>query len=312
MNDNAPAVACSPYCSHFIRVHGSNMHYVEEGTGTPILFLHGNGCSSYIWRNIIPHLIPAARCIALDLIGMGKSDKPDIEYRFVDHVRYVEGFIEALNLHDITLVLHDWGAPLGFHYAVRNQSNIKGLAFFADAMLTPIHGWDQFTPEHKALFQAFRSSEQGWELVVNQNLFMEKVIPGGILRQLSEAEMTCYHEPFRDPASRKPLAQWTKELPIEGDPADVTRIVEEYGKALEKSDLPMLLMYATLPQQLRAVPMSGLVNALADAKVHPVVDWCERHLKNLTVKYIGMGIHYVQEDNPHPIGNALNEWFAKC
>lgn len=310
MSDIDNVRACAPFPSHFVNVLGSNLHYVDEGAGDPILFLHGNGCSSYIWRNIIPHMKSTGRCIALDLVGMGMSDKPDIAYRFVDHVRYVEGFIDAMKLRNITLVLHDWGAPLGFHYAMRNQDNIKGLAFFADAMLTPIRGWDQFLPEHKALFQAFRSPDTGWDMAVNQNMFMEKVIPAGIARKLSKEEMDCYLAPFRDPGSRKPLAQWPKELPIEGDPADVTRLVEEYGVALEHSDLPKLLMYATLPQQLRAVPMSGIVNALADAKTNPVVDWCESHLKGLTVKNIGVGIHYVQEDNPQAISNALHEWYA--
>lgn len=207
MSDINNVRACAPFSSHFVNVLGSNLHYVDEGAGDPILFLHGNGCSSYIWRNIIPHMKSTGRCIALDLVGMGMSDKPDIAYRFVDHVRYVEGFIDAMKLRNITLVLHDWGAPLGFHYAMRNQDNIKGLAFFADAMLTPIRGWDQFLPEHKALFQAFRSPDTGWDMAVNQNMFMEKVIPAGIARKLSKEEMDCYLAPFRDPGSRKPLAQ---------------------------------------------------------------------------------------------------------
>ena len=297
--------------SRYVEVNGSKMHYVDEGMGPTILFLHGNGCSSYIWRNVTPHVAPVGRCIALDLIGMGKSDKPDIDYRFVDHFDYVKGFIEALDLKNITLVLHDWGAPLGFHYAMNHPTRIKALAFTADAMFTPITSWAQFTKQQKELFQAFRSSETGWDMVVNKNMFMDMVIPGGIVRKLTQQEKDCYNEPYLDPASRTPLWRWPQELPIEGDPADVTDIVEKYGIKLQQSDLPKLLLHATMPQEVRPVPMSGVIDAsLTNAKNHPAVDWCDENLKNTTAVNIGVGIHYVQEDCPHQIGRALNEWIA--
>ncbi len=299
-----------PYEPHYVDVLGSMMHYLDEGSGDPVLFLHGNGCSSYIWRNIIPHLAPVARCIAPDLIGMGKSAKPDIEYRFVDHARYVDGLIDALDLRQLTLVLHDWGSPLGFHYAMRHEDNVKALAFFQDAMFTPIHSWEQFTPQQRELFQAFRSPDTGWELVANQNLFLEKVIPGGIVRRLSEEEMRHYQEPYPDPASRKALWRWPQELPIEGQPPDVTRIVEEYGPWLRRTELPKLLLHVVLPEDFRPVPMSGLVDALARAKKHPAVEWCKENLKNIHAVNVGIGIHYVQEDNPHQIGRALREWYG--
>ncbi|MCL4143250.1 UNVERIFIED_CONTAM: hypothetical protein GTU68_018328 [Idotea baltica] len=271
------------------------MHYIDEGTGDPILFLHGNGCSSYIWRNVTPHVASVGRCIALDLVGMGKSGKPDIEYRFVDHYDYVKGFIEALDLQNLTLVLHDWGAPLGFHYAMNHPERIKALAFTADAMFTPIASWDQFTSQQKELFQAFRSAETGWDMVVKQNMFMDMVIPGGIVRKLSPQEMENYNAPFVELSSRKPLWRWPQELPIAGDPADVTEIVEHYGIKLKQSELPKLLMHATMPQDVRPVPMSGVIDAsLTNAKKHPA----------------GTGIHYVQEDNPHQIGAALKEWIS--
>lgn len=298
------------YEPRYMEINGTKLHYVDEGAGDPILFLHGNGCSSYIWRNIIPHVSPVGRCIALDLVGMGKSDKPDIDYRFIDHYKYVEGFIEALDLQELTLVLHDWGAPLGFHYAMHREERIKALAFFADAMFTPIASWDQFTQQQKELFQAFRSPETGWDMVVNKNMFMDMVIPGGIVRKLSQEETDRYNEPFSDPASRTPLWRWPQELPIEGDPADVTEIVEKYGNKLKQSELPKLLLHAVMPQDLRPVPMSGVVNALANAKTHPAVDWCASNLKNTTAVNVGVGIHYVQEDNPQKIGRALNEWIA--
>ena len=134
-----------PFRSNFVEVHGSKIHYIDEGKGEPILFLHGNPTSSYLWRNIIPHLTGNARCIAPDLIGMGKSDKPDIEYRFFDHVKYIEGFIDKMKIKDVTLVIHDWGSGLGFHYAMRNEDKIRGIAFM-EAILAPTERWDMFQP----------------------------------------------------------------------------------------------------------------------------------------------------------------------
>jgi haloalkane dehalogenase len=297
--------------SNYVEIYGNKMYFVDEGYGDPILFLHGNGCSSYIWRNIIPHVSPVGRCIALDLIGMGKSSKPDIAYRFVDHYEYVKSFIDTLDLKNLTLVLHDWGAPLGFHYAMNHPERIKALAFTSDAMFTPIASWGQFTKQQKDLFQAFRSPETGWDMVVNQNMFMDLVIPGGIVRQLSQKEIDCYNEPFSDPSNRTPLWRWPQELPIEGEPQDVTHIVEQYSIKLKKSELPKLLLHATMPQDVRPVPMSGVTDAsLTNAKKHPAVGWCTENLKNITIKNIGIGIHYVQEDCPHQIGRALNKWIA--
>ncbi len=149
-----------PYTLHYIEVHGSKLHYVDEGSGDPILFLHGNPTSSYLWRNIFPYVTPLARGIAHDLIGMGKSEKPDIEYRFFDHVTYVEGFIELMGLKNITLVIHDWGSALDFHYAMRHENNMKGLAFM-EAIMAPAPSWEVFPAESKALFKAFRTPGVG-------------------------------------------------------------------------------------------------------------------------------------------------------
>ena len=181
--------AAFPFESKFVEVHGSKMHYVEEGAGDPVLFLHGNPTSSYLWRNVIPHVSPLARCIALDLIGMGKSDKPDIEYRFVDHSKYVEGFIEALGLRNITFVIHDWGSALGFHYARRHEDNVKGLAFM-EAIVRPLT-WDEFPEQARQMFQGFRTPEVGENMLINQNMFVEAVLPGAMVRKLTEEEMNA-------------------------------------------------------------------------------------------------------------------------
>ena len=281
-----------PYESHYLEVEGSKLHYIEIGSGDPILFLHGNPTSSYLWRNIIPYVTPLGRCIALDLIGMGKSGKPDIEYRFFDHVKYVEEFIRAMDLQDITLVLHDWGSALGFYYASRHADNVKGLAFM-EAILKPIASWEEMDEGTRQMFQALRTPELGWDLVVNQNIFVEQAIPGSIIRPLTEVEMNHYREPFTDPPSRKPIWRWPNEIPIEGEPADVVKAVETYNRWLKSTELPKLLLYATPGAVITAQEL----------------EWCKHNLKNLTTVDIGQGIHYIQEDNPHRIGSELASWY---
>ena len=282
-----------PYTSHYVDVHGSQIHYVEEGSGDPILFLHGNPTSSYLWRNIMPHLHAHGRCLAMDLIGMGKSDKPDLEYSFFDHVKYVEGFIEKLGLKNITLVIHDWGSALGFHYAMRNEANIKALAFM-EAIMMPIPSWDVFPQDLKQTFQAFRTPEVGWDMIVNNHMFVEQILPGAVVRTLTEAEMDYYRAPYTDPPTRKPLWRWPNEIPIAGEPANVVATVEEYNRQLQQSSLPKLLFCAT-------------PGALVPA---PLVEWCQHHLSNLKVVDIGPGIHFIQEDNPQLIGTELANWYS--
>jgi haloalkane dehalogenase len=283
--------AAFPFESKFVEVQGSRMHYVEEGSGDPVVFLHGNPTSSYLWRNVIPHLSPLARCIAPDLIGMGKSDKPDIEYRFFDHARYVDGFIEALGLRNITFVVYDWGSALGFHYARQHEDNVKGLAFM-EAIVRPLT-WDEWPEQARQMFQAFRTPQVGWDLLVNQNAFVEQVLPGAIFRKLSEEEMDRYREPFLDPASRKPVWRWPNEIPIEGEPPDVVEAAQAYADWLGKSDVPKLLLYAQPGAIMR----------------EPLVEWCRKNMRNLKAVDIGAGVHFVQEDRPHEIGEAIAQWY---
>ena len=290
MNKNISAEF--PFKSKYIAIHGSKIHYVEEGAGNPILFLHGNPTSSYLWRNIIPYLTPYGHTIAMDLIGMGKSDKPDIEYRFFDHVKYVEGFIEKMGLRNVTLVIHDWGAALGFYYAMRHENNVKGLAFM-EAILMPVPTWDEFPADFRQVFQAFRTPQVGWDMIVNQNMFVEQVLPGAIVRKLTEEEMNHYRDPYIDPGSRKPAWRWPNELPIAGEPADVVEAINAYNQWLQNSALPKLLFYGT----------PGAIGPT------PVVAWCRERLKNLKTVDVGKGIHFLQEDNPHLIGSELAMWY---
>ncbi len=282
-----------PFKSHYAEVHGTQMHYVDEGSGDPILFLHGNPTSSYLWRNIIPHLTPHSRCIAPDLIGMGQSGKPDLPYRFTDHYRYIEGFIQTLGLKNITLVLHDWGSGLGFHYAMHNESNVKALAFM-EAILKPV-SWSDFPAEFKIGFKLMRTPCIGWFMINVLNVFVKQVMPQAIVRDLTPEEKAAYEAPFKTIASRKPIRQWPLEIPIDGKPADMHDIVSNYSQKLQQSDLPKLLFHAD---------PGGVVPAAT-------VEWCREHLKKLQTVDIGPGIHYLQEDNPQMIGEELARWVSK-
>jgi haloalkane dehalogenase len=292
----APEISAAfPFESRFVEVNGSKIHYVDEGSGDPVLFLHGNPTSSYLWRNIIPHVSRGHRAVAMDLIGMGRSDKPsDIEYRFFDHYEYVEGFIEALKLENIAFVAHDWGSGLALHYARRHEGNVRALALM-EAILAPVPGWDAFPPDFVDTIRAFRTPDVGWEMVVEQNMFVERVLPAAIVRDLSQEEMDRYREPYVDPAARKPVWRWPNELPIAGEPADVVDAVAAYNGWLQETEIPKLLFHAT-PGAIVPPAMLG---------------WCVANLKNLETVDLGPGIHYLQEDHPHEIGEALADWLDR-
>jgi haloalkane dehalogenase len=277
--------------SHYVEVHGSRLHYLDEGSGDPILFLHGNPTSCYLWRNIVPRLTSHGRCLAPDLIGMGRSDKPDIAYRFVDHYRYVEGFIETLGLERITLVLHDWGSALGFRYAMQQPEKIKGLAFMEAILKT--YSWKDFPPDFRAGFRMFRTPVLGWILIGWLNVFVEQILPKATVRALTDDEMNHYREPFRHMGDRRPVWRWPNEIPIGGKPVDVAAIVEDYSQELRSSDLPKLLFHAR---------PGGLID-------DTMVQWCRQNLSNLETVDIGKGIHYLQEDNPQIIGAELARWY---
>lgn len=291
-----PISADYPFERNYLDVFGSKMHYIDVGSGDPILMLHGNPTWSYIWRNIIPYLQPLGRCIAPDLIGYGRSDKPDINYRWQDQVRYLEHFIEKMNLRNITLVLHDQGSGLGFHYAMRHQNNVKAIAFF-ESIIRP-YPWNSFsTPEFREIFRKFRSGGvggEGWQMLVENNMFIEQLLPQAAGRQLTETEMNYYREPFIKKESRLPVWQFPRETPIGGEPPDVWQAVSTYSQRLQQSPIPKLLLYAE-------------PGALVTAE-H--LEWARQRIRNLKTVYVGSGSHFIQESSPHEIGREIAAWIT--
>lgn len=276
-----------------VSVVDSSMSYVESGEGPlTVLFLHGNPTSSHIWRNIIPHIAPHARCIAPDLIGFGDSGKPDIAYRFLDHVRYLDAFLEASGAERIVIVAQDWGTALAFHRAARYPESIVGLAFME--FIQPFADWEYFhqRPEARALFKGLRTPGVGEKLVLEDNVFLERVLPNSVLRALSDAEMQAYRAPFPTPKSRAPILALPRELPIAGEPAVVAALCEADHVALRASIYPKLLFFGE----------PGALVSPAAAQTF------SKGLKNCRAINLGPGAHYLQEDHPEKIGACLRSW----
>jgi haloalkane dehalogenase len=276
-----------------VRVQRRHMAYVELGTGAPIVFLHGNPTSSYLWRNVMPHLADQGRCLAPDLIGMGDSEKlPDSgpgRYRFVEHRTYLDGFFDAVGIRDdVTLVVHDWGSALGFDWARRHPGAVRGIAYM-EAIVTPVD-WADWPEAARGIFQGFRSPA-GEEMILEKNLFVEAVLPASILRTLCAEEMEIYRRPFREAGeARRPTLTWPREIPIEGEPADVHRIVSDYGAWLAESAIPKLFVNAD--------PGAILIGRQREL--------C-RTWPNQTEVTVS-GSHFVQEDSPDEIGSAIARW----
>jgi haloalkane dehalogenase len=276
-----------PHPRRRTKVLDSEISYVDVGSGDPIIFLHGNPTWSYLWRNIIPHVSALGRCLAPDLVGMGHSNpSPTEAYRFINHSRYLDIWFEELGLTSkVTLVLHDWGSVLGFYWAFRHPEQVHAIAYM-ESIVKP-RRWEDFPPGRDKLFRTLRS-EEGERLVLDENFFVETIIPKSIMRQLSDAEMNAYRKPFLRREARLPTLVWPRELPIAGEPADVVAIVEQYGVWLAASRVPKLFICAEPGQQL----------------IGPGREFCRTwpNQREVSVK----GLHYVQEDSPHEIGEALS------
>jgi len=278
----------------YLEVAGKRMAYVEEGAGAPIVFLHGNPTSSYLWRNVIPPLAARRRCIAPDLIGMGDSEKlspsgPE-RYRFVEHRAFLDSFLETLGVtQDVVLVLHDWGSGLGFDWANRHRDAVTGIAYM-EAIVRPLPSWDDWPQAAQKIFAAMRS-DAGESLILEKNLFVERILPNSVLRRLSETEMDAYRRPFvHQGEDRRVMLTWPREIPIAGEPEDVVAIVEEYAAWMAANALPKLFV--------NAEPGSILTG--------PQREFCRtwKNQREVTVA----GSHFVQEDSPLEIAEAIAAW----
>ena len=287
--------ALDPHPRHRVDCAGVEMAYVDTGTGSAestVVFLHGNPTSSYLWRNVIPQVAPLARCLAPDLAGMGDSGRtPDGTYRFVDHRRHLDAWFEAMIPEGpVTLVLHDWGSALGFHWAFRHQERIKGLAYM-EALVRPLT-WDEWPEAARRVFQGFRSPA-GEEMALTNNVFVERVLPGSTLNGISDEAMQMYRRPYLEPGeSRRPTLSWPREIPVDGEPPDVVAIVEEYAGWLSKSRVPKLFINAD----------PGAI--LTGAQREFCRSWANQ--REVTVP----GVHFIQEDSPDEIGRAIAEWYT--
>ena len=276
----------------YIDVLGKQIAYVEMGEGDPIILQHGNPTSSYLWRNIMPQLQSLGRCIAMDLIGMGDSekleDKGNMTYSYDTHKKYFDGFLDAIGVEsNATLVIHDWGSALGFDWANDYPQRVKAICYMEGIVQSM--EWEDWNEDAKGIFQGFRSPA-GEEMILEKNLFIEAVLPGSILRKLSDSEMNEYRRPFNDKKSRRPTLDWPRQIPLENDPPEICRIVDSYSQWMAENNIPKLF--------INAEPGAILIGKQRE--------FCRtwKNQKEVTVK----GSHFIQEDSPNEIGNAIFDW----
>ena len=289
---SSPISPLDPHPRKRVRVLDTEISYVDTGRGASVVFLHGNPTSSYLWRNVIPRVRGGARCLAPDLVGMGDSGKmPSGGYRFVEHARYLDSWFDALGLSgDVILVCHDWGSALAFHWARRHPERVAGIAYM-EAIVQSLT-WEQWPEAARRVFQGFRS-EAGERMALDNNVFVERVLPGSVIRDLSEEEMAVYRRPYLEPGeSRRPTLSWPRDIPLDGEPADVVAIVDAYSAWLSRSDIPKLFVNAE----------PGAI--LTGEQREFCRSW--RNQREVTVR----GSHFIQEDSPDEIGVAIADWLA--
>lgn len=282
------------FAQKFCEVRGKRLAYLEAGSGAPIVLLHGNPTSSYLWRDVIPHLAGSGRVIAPDLIGHGDSDKLPASdgpsrYSFEVAYDYLSDMLDTLGVtSNVTLVLHDWGSALGFHWAYRHQDRVRAIAYM-EGIVTPLHSWDEWPENARGIFQGFRSAK-GEDLILKRNIFIEAVLPGSIMRKLSDEEMARYRAPFLREEDRQPTLNWPRQIPVAGEPPNIVALVEQYADWLKDSPLPKLFV--------NAEPGSILVGAQRE--------FCRSwpNQTEVTVK----GVHFIQEDSADDIGKAVALW----
>lgn len=281
---------------HVVEVFESHMAYTEEGKGDrAVVFLHGNPTSSYLWRNVIPHVADRVRCLAPDLIGMGASGKPDIAYRFADHARYLDAWFDALNVGEVVLVGHDWGGALGLDWAAHHPERVRGVALL-ETFLRPMT-WAEYPPEAAPLFQSLRTPGTGEKMVLEKNWFIETALRA-TNPQITDDDLAAYRAPYLEPASRRPLLQWAREIPIDDDPADVRDRFIAYDRWLaDTPDVPKLLLTVEPGDRSLVSPA--------------IVQWCRANIAGLEVENVGQAGHHAPEDQPDAIGQVIARWLAQ-
>lgn len=292
-----------PYELKYVEVHGSKMAYVDEGEGDPIVFIHGAPESSYIWRNVMPYLEPYGRVMAPDLIGHGHSDKPDhLQYKFPDHVKYLDGWFKALNLKNVTLVGHDWGSILACYYAARKPDNVRGIAMMEALIMPfyPIKDTKQYAKDFPGKASAIEHYQEyrrpgAYEWTVVENGWIDEVLPMHIHRKMTQREMNYYRDPFRDPKLRKSLFPWACEVSLDGDAPFTDEAMEMYNKWLLEKEIPTLDIYG----------FPGEVTQEADVR------WRTERMKNHETAFVGAQLHFIQEDQPEAVGRAIGEWYRR-
>lgn len=282
---------------HEISVLGSTMSYLEQGEGDIVLFIHGNPSSAYLWRNIIPYAAKTHRAIAVDLIGMGHSGKPDIQYSYADHAQYLDAFIKTKALSNITIIAHDWGAALAWDFARQNPDKVSKIAFMEGVLppAFPQASYEAMGEEMGGMFKAMRDDVQGYEMIMKGNMFVNAILPQMINRPLGSQAREEYGAPYQNIGARLPTWAWPKEVPIGGEPASNVKLMQDIESFMGETDMPVLLAYAEpgvlVPPQ--AVPYyTGLI-------------------KNIETSFVGQGLHFIQEDQPHSIGRAIEDWLRR-
>jgi haloalkane dehalogenase len=280
-----------------VEVLGSQMAYLEKGTGAPVVFVHGNPTSSYLWRNVMPLISTNSRTIAVDLIGMGHSEKPDLDYSFKDHYRYFEAFMQEMALDEVTLVAHDWGTVVAWEYARNNPDEVVRLAFMEGVLppTFPAKSFEVLGEELGGTFKAFKDPDLGHQLVIEQNVFVEKVLPRHVMRPLGEQAMQEYLSPYATEKSRKPLLEWPRQVPIAGEPAEMVSVLNGITEFMGTTEMPVLLLYASPGV---AIPPSA-------------VPWYVEKVQNIETSFVGAGLHFIQEDQPEAISRAVFDWMRR-
>ncbi len=276
-----------------IDVLDSTMAYEEAGAGTPLVFLHGNPTSSYLWRRVLPQIGGPGRCLAPDLIGMGRSGKPDLPYRFADHARYLDAWFDRLALDGVVLVGHDWGGALAFDWAARHPGRTRGVAFM-ETILRPM-SWEEFPAGARSRFESFRTPGVGETMVLDENVFIEQSLRMTVLTGLSDEDLEAYRAPYPTRDSRRPMLEWSRAMPLDGEPADVVDRIEAYDDWLATSaDVPKLLLtFDTSPTLMIGAEMTA---------------WCATNIANLEIEHCGAAGHLAPEDQPEAIAAAITTW----